>query len=136
AESQNTIGWISNVHLKWDKLNSGLRKASVQLLPEQPSVLCGYVLKVEGQNTSSGRVQSSQSSLIGRTPLVTCQQFIPVIQTNLGPDGSPSGVNLRQVRIGLEHKDKMDRAVSRRQATLQSRCARLLCSTKLLGLVK
>ncbi|THX39972.1 hypothetical protein D6D10_03837, partial [Aureobasidium pullulans] len=136
AESQNTIGWISNVHLKWDKLNSGLRKASVQLLPEQPSVLCGYVLKVEGQNTSSGRVQSSQSSLIGRTPLVTCQQFITVIQTNLGPDGSPSGVNLRQVRIGLEHKDKMDRAVSRRQATLQSRCARLLCSTKLLGLVK
>ncbi|THV79119.1 hypothetical protein D6D17_03366, partial [Aureobasidium pullulans] len=135
AESQNTIGWISNVHLKWDKLNSGLRKASVQLLPEQPS-LCGYVLKVEGQNTSSGRVQSSQSSLIGRTPLVICQQFIPVIQTNLGPDGSPSGVNLRQVRIGLEHKDKMDRAVSRRQATLQSRCARLLCSTKLLGLVK
>ncbi|THW55567.1 hypothetical protein D6D20_09380, partial [Aureobasidium pullulans] len=135
AESQNTIGWISNVHLKWDKLNSGLRKASVQLLPEQPS-LCGYVLKVEGQNTSSGRVQSSQSSLIGRTPLVTCQQFILVIQTNLGPDGSPSGVNLRQVRIGLEHKDKMDRAVSRRQATLQSRCARLLCSTKLLGLVK
>ncbi|THW36284.1 hypothetical protein D6C77_02815, partial [Aureobasidium pullulans] len=70
AESQNTIGWISNVHLKWDKLNSGLRKASVQLLPEQPS-LCGYVLKVEGQNTSSGRVQSSQSSLIGRTPLRT-----------------------------------------------------------------
>ncbi|THX58852.1 hypothetical protein D6D06_02577, partial [Aureobasidium pullulans] len=105
AESQNTIGWISNVHLKWDKLNSGLRKASVQLLPEQPSIRA------------------------------TCQQFTPVIQTNLGPDGSPSGVNLRQVRIGLEH-DKMDRAVSRRQATLQSRCARLLCSTKLLGLVK
>jgi hypothetical protein len=51
-----------------------------------------------------------KTSLYSEEYRVTFNPFIPVVRTKLMDP--PSGVNLRQVRIGLEHEDEEDRAVS------------------------